>query len=205
MRCRPGEPGILLGRVRRVAEFDGYRDRRATSEKILRDVFRAGDAWFDTGDLLRMDWRRNLYFVDRLGDTFRYKGENVSTFEVQEQIGRFSPVVGVNAYGVQIPGVEGRAGMVAIVLREGAEFDPEAFGVHVDSHLAAYARPLFVRIEGTMRTTGTLKLRKAELQNEGFDRVRVSDPIYFRDPRTGRYTALDAERHSEILAGRLRL
>jgi acyl-CoA synthetase (AMP-forming)/AMP-acid ligase II len=205
VKCKPGEPGVLLGRINKRQRFDGYHDESATSKKVVRDAFKRGDAWFNTGDLLRIDKSRRLFFVDRMGDTFRWKGENVSTFEVQEQVSSWPTAAEVNAYGVQIPGTEGRAGMVAMVLKSASEFDGESFRRHVDSSLPPYARPLFVRVRETLETTGTFKLKKGELTSEGFDPLRVADPIFFRDPARNAYVPLTTEVYEQLKTGKLRL
>jgi acyl-CoA synthetase (AMP-forming)/AMP-acid ligase II len=152
-----------------------------------------------------MDKSRRLFFVDRMGDTYSWKGENVSTFEVQEQVSSWPTAAEVNAYGVQIPGTEGRAGMVAMVLKSASEFDGASFREHVDSSLPPYARPLFVRVRETLETTGTFKLRKGELCSEGFDPFRVRDPIFFRDPSKNAYVPLTPEVFEQLKAGKLRL
>jgi len=205
VKCKAGEPGVLLGRINKRQRFDGYHDESATNKKVVRDAFKRGDAWFNTGDLLRMDGSRRLFFVDRMGDTYRWKGENVSTFEVQEQVSSWPSATEVNAYGVQIPGTEGRAGMVAMVLKKQQDFDGESFREHVDSSLPPYARPLFVRVREKLETTGTFKLKKGELCNEGFDPCRVRDPIFFRDPARNAYVPLTPELFEQLKAGKLRL
>jgi fatty-acyl-CoA synthase len=203
-RCRAGEAGVMLGKISDLnGGFAGYRDPTATERKIVRDAFERGDAWFNTGDLLRHDLLRNLYFVDRLGDTFRWKGENVSTFEVEQQIAAWSPVREANVYGVAVPGTEGRAGMAALVLD--GPFDPTAFKTHVDAALPKYARPVFVRVEQALKTTSTLKLKKQELQAQGFDPAAAGAPLFVRRPDTDEYVPLDAVLHGELIAGRLRL
>jgi acyl-CoA synthetase (AMP-forming)/AMP-acid ligase II len=205
LRCAPDEPGVLLGRIaaRGTGSFDGYHDSAATEKKIVRDVFKKGDAYFNTGDMLRMDAKRRLYFVDRMGDTFRWKGENVSTFEVQEQISGWEPVQEINVYGVQVPNTEGRAGMASLVLT--GEFDATAFQQYVDANLPAYARPVFVRVQQAMDTTGTLKLKKNELRDEGFDPRVVADPLYFRHPQQAGYVPLTAELFEQIERGDIRV
>jgi acyl-CoA synthetase (AMP-forming)/AMP-acid ligase II len=204
-RCSPNEVGVLLGKISTLIAFDGYEDRRATERKILRDAFEPGDAWFNSGDLLRADWLRNLYFVDRLGDTFRWKGENVSTFEVQEQIAGWPKVAEVNVYGVPVLGIEGRAGMAAVVMAAGQSFDAASFKAHVDGALPKYARPVFVRVDGALETTSTLKLKKGDLQREGFDPARVRSPLFVRHPDRDEYVPLDAGLYADINARRLRL
>jgi acyl-CoA synthetase (AMP-forming)/AMP-acid ligase II len=203
VKCEKNEPGILLGRITTRARFDGYHDRQATQKKVVRDAFKKGDAWFNTGDLLRMDEKKRLFFVDRMGDTFRWKGENVSTFEVQEQISSWPPASEANAYGVQVPGSEGKAGMVALVLN--GEFDGRSFREHVDSMLPPYARPLFVRVRESLEVTGTFKLKKGNLSAEGFDPNALQDPIFFRDPAQDSYVPLTAELYEQLQKGKLRL
>jgi acyl-CoA synthetase (AMP-forming)/AMP-acid ligase II len=203
VKCKKNEPGVLLGRITNKARFDGYHDQDATQKKIVLDAFKKGDAWFNTGDLLRMDEKRRLFFVDRMGDTFRWKGENVSTFEVQEQVSSWPPASEANAYGVQIPGAEGRAGMVALVMQ--GEFDGRSFRQHVDSSLPPYARPVFVRVRESMEVTGTFKLKKGNLSAEGFDPNAMQDPIFFRDPGQDSYVPLTTELYEQLQNGKLRL
>jgi acyl-CoA synthetase (AMP-forming)/AMP-acid ligase II len=205
IKAKRGESGILLGRERPTLAFEGYHDEKASAGKLLRNVFKEGDCYFNSGDLLRMDHRFHLYFVDRLGDTFRWKGENVATFEVQEQISKWGPVAEVNVYGVQVPDAEGRAGMAALVLADGQAFDPEAFAAHLEQALPAYARPLFVRLQRRIETTGTFKMKKAALQEEGFDPTTCSDPLFFRDPERNTYVPLDPSVYADIVGGRFRL
>jgi fatty-acyl-CoA synthase len=200
-----GEPGVLLGRIRRRAEFDGYQDKAASERKVVRDAFAPGDAWFNTGDLMRLDRRGNLYFVDRLGDTFRWKGENVATSEVQEQVSTWPKVQEVNVYGVNVPGVEGRAGMAAIVLAPGEAFDAAELRHHVAEGLPNFARPVFVRLLNELSTTSTLKLKKTDLQNQGYDPRRLTDPLYLLHPKHDVYVPLSPELYDDITAGRLAL
>jgi acyl-CoA synthetase (AMP-forming)/AMP-acid ligase II len=204
-RVRAGEPGILLGKIRRRARFEGYQDKAASEQKILRDAFQPGDAYFNTGDLLRRDHRAHLYFVDRVGDTFRWKGENVATSEVQAHLLKWPAVEEVSVYGVQIPGTEGRAGMAALVLRDGETFDPAGFARHVAQGLPTYARPLFVRVRKELQKTSTFKLQKTELQRDGYDPKVVTDPLYFVDVDKAAYVPLTAELFESIQSGRARL
>jgi fatty-acyl-CoA synthase len=167
-------------------------------------VFEPGDAWFRSGDLLRFDAEGYFYFVDRIGDTFRWKGENVSTQEVAETLCAFPGVELCAVYGVRVPGADGRAGMAALSLG-GAELDGAALYRFVTDALPPYAAPALVRLKDRLEVTGTLKLRKLELQREGFDAARVFDPLYVRDDGRRSYVPLDAERRRALEAGELRL
>lgn len=208
--CKRGEAGELISRIpasRRVSvgRFEGYTSPDETERKILRNVFRRGDAWFRSGDLLRQDEERYYYFVDRIGDTFRWKGENVSTQEVEAVLSGFPGVDVVVVYGVTVEGAEGRAGMAALRLHRDAEFDPGAFWSFCRDRLPAYAIPVFVRIVPDIEVTGTFKLRKVDLQREGYDLARVRDPLFVRDDAGETYVLLTAEILDSIRAGRLRL
>jgi len=206
--CGPEEPGELLGRIDHGAgtmEYDGYTDRAATERKVLRDVFAPGDAWFRSGDLLRRDAEGYYYFVDRVGDTFRWKGENVATQEVADVLNAAPGVSETNVYGVVVPGEDGRAGMAAVVLQPGAAFDAPAFYAHAARHLPRYAMPKFVRLVPEMDVTGTLKQRKTALAAEGYDPARVADPLFVRDDASATYVSLTASALAAITAGRQRL
>lgn len=204
-----GEPGLLLGKITEETVFEGYTDTEATNRKIVRDVFEAGDAWFNSGDLLRqvdVGFALGLphyQFVDRVGDTFRWKGENVATNEVGEILNGFPQVRIANVYGVEIPGTDGRAGMAALTLKEGEDqLDLEAFSDYVNNELPAYARPIFVRVEQDMEVTGTYKMVKNHLQEEGYNPEKVSDPLYVMKPGSNRYEPLDADFYREIADGK---
>jgi fatty-acyl-CoA synthase len=208
MECAPGEVGEMISQIvidpRRPGQrFEGYADRGESERKVLRDVFEAGDAWFRTGDLMRRDLRGYFYFVDRIGDTFRWKGENVSTLEVAEMVTRFPGVEEANIYGVEVPGTEGRVGMAALVLH-GAP-DLGALRLHIHASLSPYARPAFIRLQRAIEATSTFKQRKVALVEEGFDPGRITDPLYFDHPEAGTYVVLDAPLHARILTGEIRL
>jgi fatty-acyl-CoA synthase len=206
VRCADDEPGELLGRVGAAGamEYDGYTDRAATERKLLRDVFEPGDAWFRTGDLLRRDAEGYYYFVDRIGDTFRWKGENVATQEVADVLNGAPGVAETTAYGVAVPGEDGRAGMAAVVLAAGA-FDGAAFWAHAERHLPRYAMPAFVRLVTAVDVTGTLKQRKQRLVDEGWDPAVVPDALFVRDDAARRYVPLTAREAAAVREGRLRL
>jgi len=202
-RCAPNEAGELLIQITGSTRFEGYTNPSASEKKILRDAFVKGDAYFRTGDLLRVDADGFYYFVDRIGDTFRWKGENVATSEVAEVIGVDPGVAEANVYGVAIPNQDGRAGMAALVVN--SKFDLERLSDAIHDGLATYARPVFLRILPEMEVTGTFKHRKVDLVREGFDPRQVSDAIYFRDAALGRYVPLDAALCDSILTGGTRL
>jgi fatty-acyl-CoA synthase len=200
------EVGELLAEIRDdprypAARFDGYADAAATSAKIMHDVLKPGDAWFRTGDLMRHDARGYYYFIDRIGDTFRWKGENVSTTEVAETITTFPGVREAIVYGVAAPGYEGRAGMAAVVVDDIAEFDLAALRAHIEAALPVYARPLLLRFGAELEATGTFKPKKSALVADGFDPERVEAPLFFDDRSTGAYRRLDAGLYDAIVSG----
>lgn len=204
----PGEAGLLVGHINQSAEFEGYTDPNATEKKIMRNVFDDGDAWFDTGDLLKtvdvgFALRMPHYqFVDRTGDTFRWRSENVSTNEVAEIINGHNQILVCNVYSVPIPATEGRAGMAAVCLNEGVNsLDIDEFSKFVENQLPSYARPVFIRVQRDMDMTGTMKLVKKDLQAEGYDLVKVSDPIYVCKPRSNFYEPLDQAFAESIASG----
>ena len=206
VRCAPNQPGEAIAQILDMhgsTRFEGYTDDIASSKKILRDVFAPGDAWYRSGDLMRQDEQGFFYFVDRVGDTFRWKGENVSTAEVAGVITGCSGVVDAAVYGVTVPGTDGRAGMAALVTGEG--FDLAALRRALQERLPAYARPLFLRIVAAIELTGTFKLRKHELALEGYDPTRICDAVYIDDRERNEYVPLDARLHEQLQAGLLRL
>ncbi|MAK61496.1 MAG: long-chain-acyl-CoA synthetase [Ponticaulis sp.] len=200
-----GEVGEAIGEITDAPRqrFEGYKDPSQTEKKILRDVFKPGDMWFRTGDLMKRDEHYFIYFVDRIGDTYRWKSENVSTTQVSEAIADFPGISLPNVYGIDIPHTEGRAGMAAIMLEDGAQFDGKAFAEHVDRALPHYARPVFVRIQKEATTTGTLKFRKIDLVDQGFDVSKIEDPVFVRLPQANEYVELTPEIQTKIEAGEI--
>jgi fatty-acyl-CoA synthase len=202
IRCAPGVPGEALGQIRAASgadptSFDGYTDAAATERKILRGVFKDGDAWFRTGDLMMQDRDRFFYFVDRLGDTFRWKGENVSTLQVAEALCRCPGVNGAVVYGVAVAGTDGRAGMAALTVSD--DFSMPQLEAAARVNLPAYARPMFVRIRHALENTGTFKPVKTALVRDGFNTTVVADPIYVYDPRAGTYGRLTASESRRLM------
>jgi fatty-acyl-CoA synthase len=204
--CDPGEPGEAIGRVADhtgspLHQFDGYTNAEASAARLLRGVFGAGDRWYRTGDLMRKDAAGYYYFVDRIGDTFRWKGENVSTTEVAMAVRGCPGVLEAVVFGVSIPGYEGRAGMAAVTTDE--HFDVARLRNHLAAALPAYARPLFVRCCRTLDVTGTFKLVKSKLMAEGY--AGAGDPVWFNDRVAGRFVACDAALRRSIEANRMPL
>ncbi|WP_420492182.1 long-chain-acyl-CoA synthetase [Prescottella equi] len=167
-RVRVGEVGLLLSKVTDRAPFDGYTDPEATESKLVRDAFKDGDCWFDTGDLVRDQGFMHVAFVDRLGDTFRWKGENVATTEVEGAMSAHPAIEQSVVYGVAVPGTDGKAGMAAVTLRDGHELDGARLAAHLFDRLPSYAVPLFVRVVDSLETTSTFKSRKVELREEAY-------------------------------------
>ena len=205
--CGRNEVGEAIGRIGKPDQgggrFEGYTDASESEKKILRDVFAKGDTWFRTGDLMTIDDDGFFHFVDRVGDTFRWKGENVATSEVTDAVRDCNGVVDAMTYGVSIPGTDGRAGMVAIVPGEG--FDLASLADRLAHRLPAYAIPVFVRLTQALDATETFKQKKHQLARDGFDPKIVGDPLFLKDPRSAEYRPIDAALHTQIVQGAIRL
>ncbi len=206
LRCPTGEAGEAIGRIAaadgtRSGRFEGYTAAADSERKVLRDVFAPGDSWFRTGDLMRLDTQGYFHFVDRVGDTFRWKGENVSTTEVAEVVATCPGVAEACVYGVSVPGADGRAGMAALV--PGETFDPGVLHRHLAERLPAYARPVVLRLCDGFAVTETFKRKKAALAAEGFDPGRIADPLLLAGPDG--YVPLDAALYERVVQGELRL
>ena len=205
IECGAGQVGQCLGQINSAdvrTEFSGYLDKAASEKKVLHDVFERGDAWFATGDLMKADAEGYFYFVDRIGDTFRWKGENVSTNEVAERLQAFPGVTEATVYGVAVEGADGRAGMAAIV-PHGA-FDAKAFGEHVARELPPYAQPLFVRLLPALDATGTFKIRKMDLVADGYDPAKIKGALFFHDPKRG-YVKVTKSVFERLMAGAFKI
>jgi fatty-acyl-CoA synthase len=201
MRCAANETGEAIGRIcgDAATRFDGYTDDAATEKKILRDVFERGDAWFRTGDLMRQDDSNFYFFVDRIGDTFRWKGENVATVEVAAAVTAFPGIVDANVYGVVIPGADGRAGMAEIVYH--GSIDLLAFREHLAQHLPRYAHPVLLRLQKEIDLTPTFKPLKCRGGQDGYDPSTCPDRLYVNDPERAAYVPLDQRLYERIQAG----
>jgi fatty-acyl-CoA synthase len=196
-----GEPGLLISPVNKFQPFDGYTDKASTEKKLVRNAFREGDCWFNTGDVMQPQGMAHASFVDRLGDTFRWKGENVATTEVEAAVASDKAIEECTVYGVEVPRTDGRAGMAAVKLREGAEFDGKSLADAVYGQLPGYAVPLFVRVVGSLEHTSTFKSRKVELRNQAYG-PDVEDPLYVLAGRDEGYVPYYAEYPDEVASGK---
>ncbi|MGB6344564.1 MAG: long-chain-acyl-CoA synthetase, partial [Xanthobacteraceae bacterium] len=209
VRCATNEVGEAIGRIGDATAdagsgaFEGYSSAADTQRKILRDVFEAGDAWFRTGDLMRRDEHGFYYFVDRIGDTFRWKGENVATSEVAAAVLEFPGIGEATVYGVPVPGTDVKAGMAALVADRSLDF--AKLRRHLAERLPGYARPLFLRLTTGIAATSTFKHNKNQLVHEGFNVSAGRDEVYFDDPERQAYVQLDAALYQRIVAGKIRL
>jgi fatty-acyl-CoA synthase len=207
IRCARNEAGEAIGRIASdggdlSARFEGYTNKADTEKKILRDVFAPGDAYMRSGDLMRVDEQGFYYFVDRIGDTFRWKGENVATLEVASALSACPGIAEAAVYGVAVPGAEGRAGMALIAATSALDLAGIAEGMRA---LPDYARPVFLRVRRELDITATFKHRKHDLAKEGFDPLAIADPLYVFDRAQRAYVALDADRFAAIESGAMRL
>ncbi|XP_014446683.1 long-chain fatty acid transport protein 6 isoform X2 [Tupaia chinensis] len=205
-RVKKGQPGLLISQVNAKNPFFGYAGSyKHTQKKLLFDVFKKGDVYFNTGDLMVQDQENFLYFWDRIGDTFRWKGENVATTEVADVIGVLDFIQETNVYGVAVSGNEGKAGMASIILKPNKSLDLEKIYEQVVTSLPSYACPRFLRVQEKMETTGTFKLQKFQLVEEGFNPLKISDPLYFMDSVKKSYVPLTKELYDKIMLGEVKL
>ena len=200
-RVPAGEPGLLLSPVNKLSPFDGYTDKQATEKKLVRNAFREGDCWFNTGDVMSPQGKFHAAFVDRLGDTFRWKGENVATTQVEAAVSSDAAIEECTVYGVEVPRTGGRAGMAAVKLREGAEFDGKSLARAVYDQLPAYALPLFVRVAQSLEHTSTFKSRKVELREQAYG-PDSQDPLYVLAGRDEGYVPFYDSYPEEVASGK---
>ena len=200
-RVPAGEPGLLISPVNRLQPFDGYTDKESSEKKLVRNAFREGDCWFNSGDVMSPQGMGHAAFVDRLGDTFRWKGENVATTQVEAALASDGSVEECTVFGVEVPDTGGRAGMAAVKLRDGAEFDGQSVARAVYSQLPAYALPLFVRVVPSLEHTTTFKSRKVELRKQAYGKG-VTDPLYVLAGRDEGYVPYYDEYPEEVSAGK---
>jgi fatty-acyl-CoA synthase len=203
-KVKTGQPGLLLSKVSSFQPFDGYTDPKASEKKLVRNAFKDGDVWFNTGDLMRSQGFGHAAFTDRLGDTFRWKGENVATTEVEAAVSRDQQVEECTVFGVEVPGAGGRAGMVAIQLKEGEKFDGKALAKAAYEHLPGYAVPLFVRVVESLAHTSTFKSQKVDLRKQGYGGgdEKSDDPLYVLSGRDEGYVPFYGEYPAEVVDGK---
>ncbi|MCI4674907.1 long-chain-acyl-CoA synthetase FadD6 [Candidatus Mycolicibacterium alkanivorans] len=196
-----GKPGLLISPVNKLSPFDGYTDKEASEKKLVRNAFKEGDVWFNTGDVMSPQGMGHAAFSDRLGDTFRWKGENVATTQVEAALAQDENIEESTVFGVEVPDTGGRAGMAAVTLREGVEFDGKELAETVYANLPSYAAPLFVRVVESLETTSTFKSRKVDLRKQGYG-DEVKDPLYVLKGRDEGYVPFYDEYPGEVAAGR---
>jgi len=206
IKVKKGEAGLLLGEITDKTPFDGYTDKEKTESSTFRNVFKKGDAYFNTGDMMRDIGFKHAQFVDRLGDTFRWKGENVSTTEVEQIMDGCDGVVETVVYGVEIPNTNGRAGMAQVRLESAHDkFNFKGLCDHLKRELPAYAVPVFIRINiEQMETTGTFKHQKNKLKEQGYDLAQQDNPVYVLLPGEDCYQLLTTELQQGIESGQFR-
>jgi len=205
VKCNSGETGMILIKVERDDIFTGYKDKAKTNEKLLHNCFREGDAYFNTGDMLKLHEHQWVSFADRFGDTFRWKGENVSTLEIEEILNSYDAIEMSAVYGVAIPNTEGKAGMAAIKLKHSIKFDLNDLSRFITEGFPAYAIPLFLRLRKKFDFTGPLKLKKVDLRKEAYNLEAILDPLYFWDMVAKKYKPLTKSDYQRILAGHLKI
>ncbi|OMC37757.1 long-chain-acyl-CoA synthetase [Mycobacterium sp. GA-1841] len=200
-KVKRGEPGLMLSKISALQPFDGYTDKSATEKKLVRNAFKEGDVWFNTGDLMRSQGFGHAAFADRLGDTFRWKGENVATTEVEAAVASNPLIEECTVFGVEVPGAGGRAGMAAVQLKDGKEFDGKALADAFYGHLPGYAVPLFIRVVPELAHTSTFKSQKVDLRKQGYG-SDIEDPLYVLAGRDEGYVPFYAEYPDEVTAGK---
>ena len=204
-KVKKGEAGLLISEISEKTGFDGYTQKAKNEDCVFHDVFKKGDYYYNSGDYMRHLGFRHLQFVDRLGDTYRWKGENVSTTEVENVISEFGNIAESIAYGVKIPGTNGRAGMSVLVFKDlDQPLDGQLLYQHLQETLPPYAIPLFLRIRGQSDITGTFKYKKNDLKEEGFDLKKVEEPLYALVPGSKKYEILTPEMYENIMSGEYR-
>lgn len=209
IKVKKGEAGLLLGKITKATPFEGYTQSDANKSKIIKHAFAKNDEWFNTGDLVREVGWRHIQFVDRTGDTYRWKGENISTTEVENVANQFKGIAESIAYGVEIPDTNGRAGMLALVLAESnsedkQDIDLTSFLKFLRAELPAYAVPVFIRFMTAIETTGTFKYQRNKLQEQNFNPALISEPLFICLPGESEYQVLDAETYLKITQNKFR-
>lgn len=204
-RMNVGETGLLISKIDEQQPFDGYTDKQETEKKILRDVFEKGDEWFNTGDLVVLQKHGHIQFGDRIGDTFRWQGENVATTEVESAVMRWPQIQDAVVYGVEVPGRDGRCGMMFVNMKPGETLDKDGLAAQLRENLPPYAVPRFLRIGSKVDVTGTFKFQKSVLKRESYDGTALEDEVFFLPPGQDDWTQIDATTKAQIDTGETRL
>jgi fatty acid transporter, putative len=202
--CAPSQCGLLIGKIENnhpFKDFSGYVDKAATTKKIIKDVFQKGDSYFSSGDLLTMDEYGYFYFTDRFGDNIRWKGENISTGEVEGIISNLVELADCVFYGIEIPGYEGKAGMLAI-LDPSNKLKLEELLEEMKKALPSYSIPLIIRIVSKLEMTTTFKLPKTTLAKESFNPNQVKDPLFILDSKANSYVKFDSNIYNDLISGK---
>jgi len=205
IKCKPGEVGMLVGKILNFSAYTLYKDHEKTLRKVLRNVFEKDDAYLKTGDLLQVHDNHWVSFADRFGDTFRWKGENVSTLEVESILNMFPTIQICNVYGVSIPNTDGKAGMATIQLEKNLNFELDQFSRFVTENLPPYAIPVFLRIKDELEFTGTHKLRKVNLRKEGYNIEEINEPVFFWNNSAKKYKAFNKIDYQNLLNNTLKV
>jgi acyl-CoA synthetase (AMP-forming)/AMP-acid ligase II len=206
IKCKePGDIGMVLIKIEKNDFFASYKNEEKTRKKLLQNVFRKGDTYFISGDLVVLHDDNWLSFYDRTGDTFRWKGENVSTLEVESIINSHPAIDSSTVFGVSVPKTEGKAGMAAIKLEEGENLDIENFSNYISDSLPNYAIPIFIRLCKEFELTGSFKIIKNKMKNEGYEIENIGDPLYFWDQKEKRYIKYTEDLHEKVLNGEINI
>lgn len=204
MRCVSGDTGMSLLKIEDPENYTKYRDNEKTKQRLIQNVFEPGDAYFKTFDFLKVHDNLWVSFADRFGDTFRWKGENVSTLEVENILDTHEKVLSSAVYGVSIPGTEGKAGMASLMVEFASEINIDSLSKFISDSLPKYSVPVFLRIREKLALTGSYKITKVNLKKEGYDIEKIKDRIYCWDVTNKAYIPFDRNLHEQLKAGKLK-
>jgi len=205
IKCKPGDIGMALNELKSDTLFTGYKDKNKTETKILYNVFKKGDRFFNTGDMLKLHEDSWVSFVDRFGDTFRWKGENVSTMEVESIINSYPVIENSAVYGVSVPNAEGKAGMAALQIDPNIDFNIKDFSKFILDNLPSYSVPLFIRIREELELVGPLKIKKFNLRKEAYDLNKINDILFFWDSKLKNYVKFTEKIYQNLIDGKIKV
>ena len=204
IKCTSGDTGMSLLKIEDAENYTKYRDNEKTKQRLIQNVFEPGDAYFKTFDFLKVHDDHWVSFADRFGDTFRWKGENVSTLEVENILDTHEMVLSSAVYGVSIPGTEGKAGMASLMVESASDIDIDTVSKFVSDSLPKYSVPVFLRIRETLALTGSYKITKVDLKREGYDIEKITDRIYCWDVSKKAYIPFNSDLYEQLKAGKLK-